>query len=69
MGYGKRQIAELQETINKTPAELVLIATPIDLGQIISINVPVMRVGYELQEIGHPTLRDILQGSLQNRLG
>jgi predicted GTPase len=64
MGYGLQQIAELQETINKTPAELILIATPIDLGRIISIDVPALRVGYELQEIGHPTLRDLLQASL-----
>jgi predicted GTPase len=69
MGYGEQQIAELRETINKTPAELVLIATPIDLGRIISIDIPAIRVGYELQEIGHPTLMDILRASMQNRSG
>ncbi len=61
MGYGGDQMADLEETINNTPADLVLIATPIDLGRLVKINKPSQRVRYELQEIGQPTLADLLK--------
>lgn len=61
MGYGDQQRADLQETINNTPCDLVLIATPIDLSRVIEINRPVQRVRYELQEIGQPDLAGIVQ--------
>jgi len=61
MGYGDQQRADLQETINNTPCDLVLIATPIDLSRVIEINRPVQRVRYELQEIGQPDLAGIMQ--------
>lgn len=60
MGYGKEQICDLEETINATPCDLVIVATPIDLRRIVHIRPPTVRVRYELQEIGQPTLRDIL---------
>jgi len=60
MGYGAEQIKDLQETINAIPADAVVIATPIDLTRIININKPSIRVRYELQEIGKPTLEDII---------
>jgi len=60
MGYGARQIADLKETISRTPADLVLIATPIDLRRLIDIPQPSARVRYEMQEIGRPTLHDVL---------
>jgi len=56
MGYGDAQIADLEATIKATPCDLVLIATPIDLRRLVSFDVPAMRVTYELQEIGEPTL-------------
>jgi len=62
MGYGEQQIKELEETINRTPADLVMVATPIDLRRIVNIKLPSQRVRYELQEIGQPTLKDILSG-------
>lgn len=61
MGYGDRQIMELEETINHAEADLVLIGTPIDLARILNMNKPSQRVRYELQEIGQPTLEDLLQ--------
>ncbi len=61
MGYGVEQIKELEETINKAPVDLVLIATPIDLGRIMKIDKPTSRVTYHLQEIGQPTLKQILR--------
>jgi len=60
MGYGKKQIEELGETINNTPCDLVIVATPIDLRRMVEISRPSNRVRYELQEIGQPTLKDIL---------
>jgi predicted GTPase len=61
MGYGREQTEELEETIRNTDADLVLIGTPIDLGRVIRIDKPYQRVRYELQEIGQPTLEDILK--------
>jgi predicted GTPase len=61
MGYGDKQVEELEQTINAVPVDLVLIATPIDLRRIMHIKHPMDRVRYELQEIGHPTLAEILQ--------
>jgi len=61
MGYGSAQMHDLEETINNADVDLVISATPIDLTRIISINKPIQRVRYELQEIGIPTLEDILR--------
>ncbi len=61
MGYGAKQIKELEETIAASPCDAVLIATPIDLRRILKIKQPTTRVRYELQEIGSPTLADVLQ--------
>jgi predicted GTPase len=60
MGYSAVQVSELQQTINNTPCDLVLVATPIDLARLIHIDHPYQRVGYELQEIGQPNLADVI---------
>jgi predicted GTPase len=60
MGYGEQQIRDLETTINNTPCDAVVIATPIDLSRIVKINKPTVKIGYELQEIGSPTLEDVL---------
>jgi predicted GTPase len=60
MGYGEEQIRDLEATVEATPADLVLIATPIDLRRIVRIGKAALRVGYELQEIGKPDLEDAL---------
>ncbi len=67
MGYGAKQIQELQLTINAVPCDLVLVATPIDLRRIIEMKQPSQRVRYELQEIGRPTLEDVLTASTIGR--
>ncbi len=64
MGYGRSQMADLEETINQAPVEMVIVATPIDLAKLIDIQLPTQRVRYELQEIGQPTLSGILQEKL-----
>ncbi len=61
MGYGGQQVADLAKTIERTPCDLVLVATPIDLSRVIDIRRPYQRVRYELQEIGQPSLADILE--------
>jgi predicted GTPase len=60
MGYGDKQVKDLQTTIARTKCDTVIIATPIDLSRIIKINKPTVRVGYDLQEIGMPNLTDVL---------
>jgi predicted GTPase len=61
MGYGKKQIRDLEKTINRAKVDVVVIATPIDLGRIIKIKKPHVRVSYELQEIGSPSLKNVLK--------
>ena len=61
MGYGDQQLKDLEATINKSDADLVIIGTPIDLRKIIKIDKPALRVYYELQEIGKPDLSDALK--------
>jgi predicted GTPase len=60
MGYGAKQIADLEETINSADVDLVVIATPIDLTRVLQIKHPMQRVRYEFQAIGTPTLADLL---------
>jgi predicted GTPase len=64
MGYGDAQVKELEETINLTPCDVVLIGTPIDLRRVLKIAKPAVRVSYDLQEIGQPTLEDALKALL-----
>jgi predicted GTPase len=61
MGYSDAQIKELEETINKIPADVVIIGTPIDLRKLVKLNKPAVRIRYELQEIGQPELKDIIK--------
>lgn len=61
MGYGKDMTKDLEKTINNATVDLVISGTPIDLTRIIKVNKPMQRVRYELQEIGQPTLAEVLQ--------
>jgi predicted GTPase len=61
MGYNDIQRAELAKTINASGVDAVLIATPIDLRNVIEIEVPAYRVTYELEEVGSPTIADVLK--------
>src|SRR5206468_9834548 len=61
MGYGPKQIKELEETIDATPIDIVLSGTPIDLSRVLKTKKPVVHVRYELDEIGHPNLEDVLR--------
>jgi len=65
MGYGEQQMKDLAATIENTPCDSVVIATPIDLNRVIKINKPCTRVEYNLFEIGKPDLNDVLTGFVE----
>jgi predicted GTPase len=65
MGYGDEQVKDLEETINNTACDVVIIGTPIDLRRIIDIKHPSVRVTYDLEEISTPTVADVLQPLLK----
>ena len=65
MGYGGKQVKDLEKTINATDCDAVVIGTPIDLRRIVKIKHPTTRVTYDLQEIGWPSLVDVLTGFLK----
>jgi predicted GTPase len=60
MGYGEKQMKDLEKTIAKIPCDAVVIGTPIDLPRFVNIKQPVVKIGYELQEIGMPNLENVL---------
>jgi len=60
LGYGDAQVRELEKTINAMPCDLVISGTPIDLRKVVSVNKPMVRARYELQELGTPNLKEIL---------
>ena len=64
MGYGQTQIAELGETINNSPAEIVIIGTPIDLRRVLKLTKPAVRVNYDLEEVEVPGWRSWLRQCL-----
>jgi predicted GTPase len=69
MGYGPEMIHELEQTINASAADVVVVGTPIDLGRFLTLNKPVHRARYRLEEIGGPNLAALLEVRLAARLG
>jgi predicted GTPase len=65
MGYGDKQVKDLEATIKRSKVDSVIIGTPIDLSRIIKIDKPMLRVTYDLEEIGRPTLEDALEPILK----
>ena len=65
MGYSRKQIEELEQTINAVECDAILVGTPVDLRHIISMNKPAAKVRYELQEISRPNLEDVLNKFLK----
>ncbi len=66
-GYFPQQLRDLEETIRRTPCDLVLVATPIDLSRLIAISQPVLRVTYRVEECGEPTLDQVVEGFLVSK--
>ncbi|UCB45318.1 MAG: GTPase [Spirochaetota bacterium] len=61
MGYGEKQISDLEATIDRVECDIVVIASPVNLNNVINIKKPTVRVTYELEEIGPPTLEDVIK--------
>ena len=68
MGYGEKQIRDLEATIDASDVDLVVIGTPIDMTRVMKINKPSVRVTYSLQEIGSPTLQDVIEKKLGRKV-
>jgi predicted GTPase len=66
MGYGPRQLRDLEATIHRTPCDAVIIGTPIDLSRVIQIKKPSTRVFYHLQEIGKPDLIEVIEAFIRS---
>lgn len=65
MGYGRKQMAELEATINAADCDLILVGTPVDLGRLLKVNKPTLRVTYELDEPATAALRVEIERTLQ----
>ncbi|HSD59644.1 MAG TPA: cyclic 2,3-diphosphoglycerate synthase [Burkholderiales bacterium] len=68
MGYSPQQVAALQETIERAPAEVVVAATPIDLAALLRVSKPVVRARYEFAEAGEPTLASLVEAFVERSL-
>jgi predicted GTPase len=68
MGYGPEQVKDLEKTIKKTDCDSVIIGTPIDLNRVVKIDKPFTRVYYDLEEIGHPKLNEVLDEFVKNKI-
>jgi len=64
VGYGEAQIRDLEETVNNTPCDVVLFATPINLASVLRTAKPMVRVRYEYRDAGSPTLREVIEKRL-----
>ncbi|MEO0076075.1 MAG: cyclic 2,3-diphosphoglycerate synthase [candidate division WOR-3 bacterium] len=60
LGYSQEQIKELEDTINNTPADIVIEATPVNLTRVLKVNKPIVNVEYSLKEISKPDLKEII---------
>ncbi|HMN11732.1 MAG TPA: cyclic 2,3-diphosphoglycerate synthase [Bellilinea sp.] len=67
MGYGDKQVKDLEKTIAKADVDLIVSATPIDLTRVLKVSKPMLRIRYELQEIGQPTLEDVLKKKFKGK--
>ncbi|HDN75873.1 MAG TPA: GTPase [Acidilobales archaeon] len=67
-GYTKEQLRDLEETIRRADADVVIIGSPADISKVIKIDKPVVKVRWELKVIGGPTIKDIVNEFLE-RIG
>jgi predicted GTPase len=65
MGYGNKQMKDLEKTIDKSDCEVVIVGTPIDLAKLLEVKKETVRVNYDIEEIGKPTLDDVLRKFLR----
>ena len=69
MGYGDAQIRDLEETIRRTPCDVVVVGTPIDLRRVLTIDKPAVRVRYELRELGGAVIEEVVGEVVRERVG
>jgi predicted GTPase len=67
MGYSDSQKKELEEAINSTPAEIALIATPVDLSRVLKLNKPYSSISYEIEEMESPGLKGLIENFVKSR--
>lgn len=67
-GYFAEQLKDLEATIQRTPCDLVLVATPIDLSRLITIPQPVLRVTYRIEDWGEPRLEHLIEDFIRLRI-
>ena len=65
MGYGDQQVRDLEATIRGTECDAVVSGTPMDLARLVTVDVPLRRATYELEEIGAVRLADVLAPHLR----
>ena len=65
LGYGEHQMRELERTINRIPADVVIIATPVNLSRFLKLNKPAVKVSYELKEVSKPSLAEVISKFLK----
>lgn len=68
LGYGKEQMRELEETLNRAEAEVVILGTPSLIARYLRINKPIVRVKFELKELTRPTLTEVLEDFVKSKL-
>lgn len=61
MGYGDEQLGELGATARRADCDVVVIGTPVELARVVDLGHPSRRATYELKEVGHPTVEDVLE--------
>jgi predicted GTPase len=66
MGYSEEQIKELEMTINAADCDVVVVGTPIDLGRLLKLNKPVVRVRYRIEELDEK-LEDVIDEWIKSR--
>lgn len=67
LGYGERQMKELEQVINKAEADVIVLGTPSDISRYLNLNKPVVRVSYEIKDIEDPSLRNVLYELMKER--
>jgi len=61
LGYSLDQIKDFEETLNKTPAEIIISSTPFNMANIVKVNKPIVNVKYEIKELNRPTINEIVE--------
>jgi predicted GTPase len=68
MGYNDQQIKDMEDTLNNAECDLIIDGSPIDLEKLIKVNKPIVRVTYDIQPIGSPSIEDVLEEFIQKQL-